>query len=305
MTWFTAQYTTSRTNPLLIDFRIKEDIFINSAIDNAISAVNDIVNKYPPPYTLLVSGGIDSQAMMYAWKLSLHEFNVVHYNYGNDYNKDDTNSLVEFCNIHRIPYKVNYFDAEQFITSELLTDYALRYDCSSPQILSYIKFCENHKNETIIMAGNYITSSTCGINYTLCGLDRFSKTTHNNFVPFFFLYTPQLAYSFYMYDDELKTKTYTNTDGFDWYDIRVNTYKHHGFPVIRQKQKLTGFEIIKEKFDSLYVSAIDRLRYNKYPSKRPFDILYRYKLYEKIGKYTELVDVIHHDSVKDNLHNKP
>jgi hypothetical protein len=84
---------------------------VKSPIQAAVEAVNDVVENYPPPYNLFVSGGIDSQAMLYAWKMSKHPFNAYTFRYNQTYNIHDIQTLFLFCEQENIPYTIIDFDS--------------------------------------------------------------------------------------------------------------------------------------------------------------------------------------------------
>lgn len=295
--WYTTRFADKpnanhRLNPLIVDFSTEESLG-GWALDNAVAAVHRIVEQHAGPYTLLASGGIDSQAMILAWKESGIPFSVVHYNYGT--NIEDIESLMRFCCSYGIPASVRFFEAQQFIESPQLIELAKRYDCNSPQILTYIRFTQQHP-ETCIMAGNYIGLQGGAFNWTILGLQRFADLDKPNFVPFFFLSTPQLAYSFL--EQELVNKR-TMLPAHSEYAIRVKTYQDCGFRVIAQSAKRTGFEAIKQSYDAAKVPARVKLKWAHQPSKRPFDLLYRYSLLDHIpdGQYTDTFKLVHPSTI--------
>lgn len=290
--WFNS-YRAPHKNPRLGEFiidlsgvNVKE---FSQPIDIALDAVYEIAKNNPAPYTLLASGGVDSQAMIYVWKLSGIPFRVVHYNYLG-LNSHDTEFLIKFCQLYQVDYEIIDFDAVGFITSELLKEYAKKYDCSSPQILTYIRFNEQH-SETTIMSGNFYYGEGLGINYTIFGLDRFREKAKSNFVPFFFCSTPSLTF-LTKYLTLPNSLPITNDGNTETYSRKCEIFNHLGVTVIPQPTKYTGFEKIKELFDNTNVPALSRIRYKNYASKRPFDILYRYSLYEHITLYNDQTRVI-------------
>jgi hypothetical protein len=119
---------------------------------------------------------------------------------------------------------------------------------------------------TIIFSGNYIQrKKSVGLSPALLGLHKFSLFKNRkeiSILPFFFLEFPELAYAF---DN---TDTMTKDEG----------YIKHGFPVIKQCGKMTGFEELKDFYDKYQdrVTAIDRLKFSHKPSKRVFDLIFRY-----------------------------
>ena len=258
-------------------------------IEAGIKAVFNITKKYPPPYDLLVSGGVDSQTMIWVWLQSGIPFNVVHYSYQEE-NQHDTENIIKFCQTLNIDLQIYNFDAREFITNKELFDYAERYDCASPHILTYMKLVEHHEN-TVVMSGNYFQYGSCGINYTIFGLDRFSKIQKNNFIPFFLISTPELAYSFTNMNEEILSKI-DKVGDYD-YTTKCLCYEQIGIPIIPQTHKVTGFEKIKTSFDNTHVDPKLKIKYASMPSKRPFDLLYRYALFDRIGLYSDKTILLH------------
>lgn len=269
----------------LIDFTVpvfKETV--KSPLSAAIEAVNDIVEKYPPPYNLLVSGGIDSQAMLYAWKMSTHPFNAVTFRYNQNYNWHDIKTLVDFCHKENIDYQIIDFDYFGFLENEYDT-IARQYQCSSPQIAMHIKMAMLLTG-TRIFSGNFLLTTAASLSCAILGTYRFSITDQGkNTIPYFFLHTPELAYSL-NYVRHADNYDYTSLPDELGYHYRVNEYQTTGFPVTAQEKKFTGFEKFKEHYDShTYVleDHTNRLKYHSKASHRPFDWLFRYPYEQMFG----------------------
>lgn len=273
----------------LIDFTVpgfKETV--KSPLAAAIEAVNDIVEKYPAPYTLLVSGGIDSQAMLYAWKMSTHPFNAVTFRYNQNYNWHDIKTLIEFCQKENIDHQIIDFDYFGFLENEYDT-IARQYQCSSPQIAMHIKMA-TLLTGTRIFSGNFLLTTAASLSCAILGTYRFSITDQGkNTIPYFFLHTPELAYSL-NYIRYSTAYDYSSLPDELGYFHRVNEYHAIGFPVIAQEKKFTGFEKFKEHYDShTYVleDHNNRLKYHGKESHRPFDWLFRYP-YEHMFRDSKL-----------------
>ena len=101
----------------IIDFTVPDLILPRSPIYAAIDAVNKIVKEYPSPYHVLASGGIDSQAMLYAWKLSNQPHNVISFQYNDGMNAHDLDTLKEFSAKENINVTYIHFDFFSFINS--------------------------------------------------------------------------------------------------------------------------------------------------------------------------------------------
>lgn len=259
-----------------IDFTVTDLKIPKSTIYAAISAVNKIVEEYPSPYYIFASGGIDSQAMLYSWKLSNQPFKAISFVYNDDMNEHDLVTLREFSAAQNIPITYLPFDYFSFLENDY-DQMAHKHRCSSPQITAYIKFTELFCG-TCIFAGNFLFQWDAGLTYPILALYRYSLIEEGkNVVPYFFLHTPELAYSMRNYDI---AKLGTN-------EGRVELYRQANFPVIAQAQKYSGFEKYKDYFDEhrkdVYQNREIRMKYAKKPSQRVFDWIFRYPYEEKFN----------------------
>jgi hypothetical protein len=251
----------------------------------ALNAIDDIVKNYPPPYTLFCSGGVDSQAMIHAWTMSGHPFTIVAIRYisnGIWFNNHDLNELFKFARSSDLPVTYYNFDVIDFLETRF-PEYAATYQCTSPQICTYMAMSELVTNGTILFSGNFITEiPLLPVNYTIMGLFRYAKKTKRNIIPFFFLHDSALAMSC------INSKVTGEP-----YERKITMLHNAGFPVVPQPQKFSGFEKIKDYYDQFpeRVSTIDRLRFSRESSKRLFDVQFRYKLKDTI-KYIENIVVI-------------
>lgn len=242
-------------------------------IDAAKLAVESIMKNYQPPYIILVSGGVDSQAMLYSWKKFGDNFIPTCFVYNNGLNCHDIDNIKEFSKLHDIRINFKDIDVISFIDTEYDT-YAKKYQCSSPWICTYIKMAEFF-TDTVIFGGNFLTKKGATLTYSQLALHRVSKI-RKNIIPYFFLHTPELAYSFVHFRQSI----------FGEYDDKVIQYTSNGFPVVAQQDKMTGFEKIKDLYDvklKSKITAKDMFKYSRRLSQRPFDILYRYPYEEKFG----------------------
>lgn len=270
---------TERTNIFTFDFRrtITKDI---PALGAAHEAIYHIANNNPKPYTLYLSGGVDSQAMLYAWHTSGIEYQTYSAVYNFDSNIYDLYALKQFAKLHNIKINFQSFDLIDFLENEHDT-YAYKYLCGSPQITAFMKLSDLVPEGTAIFSGNFIYKGHVGLNLNNFGLYHYGKRSHKNIIPWFFMETMNLAYGFTDND-------YTNGFSSD-YDKKVALYQSHGFPVLRQINKQNGFEKIKEHYDTnspREPSIQDKLaRTTGQASKRNFDLLYRNKYESKFSKY--------------------
>jgi hypothetical protein len=230
------------------------------------------------------SGGVDSQALLIAFREAGVPYRIVNFAYGRPSEDNLTAAKVAVELEERMT--ILPIQAREFITSPRLQELARRYDTISPQLLTYIHAVGSIDGPAV-MAGNFLTPSSNAINWTQAGLLRFAELDRPDYTPFFFLSTPELAYSF-MGGDFLTTHFDPSRDDIDA-RIRFSSYaeklvalKRAGFSIIPQSTKLTGFEELKASFDGVKVNSVIKRRWSSAPSARPFDLLYRYENYKHL-----------------------
>lgn len=255
----------------------------------ALDVVRNIATEYPRPYNLFVSGGVDSQSMLWAWHNTNINFKAFFVRYKtNDhyYNDHDYQTLLEFSKKYNIKIEFLDFDVINFLESDLLS-YAIKYQCTSPQICTYMKMSELVKGGTIIFSGSYLDSTVSSLDYTIYGTERYGFISNRNVISRFLLHEKELAGSFL-----ILYKKYCHLS-IDPYELKCLVYHRSGFPVIPQKEKYTGFEYIKKYYDSQQnLVSIDEIEEAKNkPSQRVFDIVFRYRL-EKLVKYNNDIKFI-------------
>jgi hypothetical protein len=246
--------------------------------------IKEIIEKYPPPYYLMVSGGMDSQVMLWCWMNSGIDFIPISMKYTGApefkeiLNDHDLIELDIFAKNNNIDIQYKYFDVINFLENDL-ERYAIKYQCTSPQICTHMKMSEIITDGTVIFSGNF--ARDFNYTYTILGLKRYSDLSNRSVIPFFLLYDRELA-------NILK---YNSSNRKDYSTNKVEAYSNLKVPVIPQPGKQTGFEIIKDYYDTrqdLKVPPKIRIKYASMPSKRKFDLLFRYMLMEKV-KYVDKV----------------
>lgn len=248
------------------------------------NTIGHIVDNYPAPYSLMCSGGVDSQAMLWAWHTSDHPFEVVSIKYisnGVWYNEHDLSTLVEFTNKHNIPVTYKEFDIISFLENSELHNISSINTCFSPHICTYIKMSEQVTSGSKIFSGNWLSSvGHPSLDYAILGLSRYADS-RNDIVPFFFVHSAELAHAF-------RNMRYKHS-----YRDKITGYQENGFPVIPQADKMTGFENIKEYYDQFNSTVSKKIKvlYACRASNRVFDLLFRYSL-EKQSKFHNIVSPV-------------
>lgn len=254
-------------------------------------SVSMIVDTMPGPYTLLVSGGVDSQAMILSWLTTGKKFNIVSFIYTdgvNTMNQHDLDALKKFSAMFSLDVVYIEINIIHFLENELI-DFAKRYQCTSPHICTHMKMVEIIDSGTCIFSGNALYSTGPMVDYAILGLYRYSVNSNRSVVPFFFINDPFIAMAFAHSEMVLSKQEFID----DPYDRKCAIYRHAGFEIIQQEQKFSGFEMIKNYYDTKHgVTMRERIRYANMPSARNFDIMFRYRLRDVVEYNHDIIKIM-------------
>lgn len=275
----------------------------------ALFNIDYIIENYPPPYTLYLSGGVDSQAMLYAWVKSGHPFQTFSAVYNFKSNWYDLQTCATFA--QQLGVNINYvdFDLINFLETEHHL-YASKYQTGSPQFTTFIKLASLTTEGTVIFSGEcpgrkqFLNPQSPPIvmpGDNQLGLYFYGKLDNKPIIPWFFIETEMITYSWnysgptYAKDakrlSEAELEQYK--DKKTGYNTKVSIYQQNGYPVIPQEKKLNGFEKIKEWYDDnspRLPIPTDKFAKGINGSKRIFDLLYRNKYEDKMPIYSYMVD---------------
>ena len=218
------------------------------------------------PSTILVSGGVDSQASAYAAKMSGIDCRFVSFRYPDGLNDYDLPGA--FYADNGIDVEILDFDIIEFHNTELI-EWGHRYRSSSPHLISHMKMASLIPEGRVVFSGDAGLETTSSLNYQTIALERYAEV-HPRVVGYFLNSSPHLFHAF----SKVAERCTTSND----YDRKVDVYRAGGFPVIAQQQKLHGFEKLKEFYDRYPVTLTQKLKYKHRPSTRPYDIFFRYPL---------------------------
>lgn len=232
--------------------------------------VEHIYNNYPAPYTLYVSGGIDSQAMLWAWHLSGRPVNAVSYVYNNGMNHHDLHTAMpEFAQSMSVQIEYRNIDLLWFYQVHY-PKYHQTYRCGSPHVCAYMYLADQQKTGTVIFSG----SNTNFYTKNEWGLYHYGKLSGKSIVPFFLSETAEMHH----YTRSIKD---INMD-------RLARYHAVGFPVKDQGAGhggFSGFEKIKDVYDLAFNNRVTpQMRFQKTSAQhsgRTYDVLLRNHLEAK------------------------
>lgn len=264
------------------DYYLKIPVIEDLGLDSLLEAhrtVDYIVNRYPAPYVLYLSGGVDSQAMLWAWHTSGQDFKAVSYVYNTTMNLHDLNSgMTEFLTQNNIKIDIERRNVDLLsFYNDTYDWYSQEYRCGSPHICAYMYMADDQQDGTIIFSGNGVEAceSYRGKFYTKneWGLYHYGYKSNKSIVPFFFAETSSLHFSFSQYCEHKKHK--------------AQIYQDAGYPVVAQdlvpnkynSSRFSGFEEIKDYYDRFFSQKITPkhllVRPPDQKSKRVYDVLLR------------------------------
>jgi hypothetical protein len=273
MTWYKFYGDT-------IDF--STDANLVNILDAAKITIEHIIKNYPPPYHIMVSGGIDSQSMLYAWKLFGKNYIPTSVIYNDYLNEHDLVTLDTFSQEQNIPIEYLKFDLLKFYETEY-DNICEKYKCRSPHFGAHLGMTE-HLPGTCIFSGDCLSKYTANIRYN--NICMYESTKYRSVVPYFFMHSPEIAYSKSFVAKIHKRKKLDYPDMQQLYQEKASLMIDEGFPIVPQQAKYTGFEKVKDLYDEEYQHLITpktRLKYAHKMSKRTYDILLRYPYEDKYG----------------------
>lgn len=275
-----------KVGDFFIDFR-SSNYQILLPLEAAELTIKSIVQHYPPPYHLMVSGGVDSQAMLFAWKMYGSNYIPTSIYYDDWLNIGDLHSLFEFSQQQKIEVNYKQFKLVDFYNFTY-TSVVEKYQCTSPQIGAYIGMTQDLPG-TVIFSGNLIFRNEVPFDHVQRSLIRYSLD--KPVVPFFFWQSPEITYSI------LSTKERKNIrlQNITSYEKKVLDYQKNGFEVISQNKNtnhMTGFNGVKDYYDRNFKHLITPrhiLGAARFESRRVHDMLLRYPHVNRIGnpKYVQ------------------
>jgi len=289
---------SSKTGTFVIDVSNIE-LHNNDVLEESIAAVKFIINSNPPPYRLLLSGGIDSQAMVYAWLKSGVDFEAHTFIYDEIMNNHDIHQLYEFSKEYPFSIETHKISHFEFLNHHLHS-YSKKYNCNSPQLNFYMYMMDRFKDGTLVLSGNPPMNLTMWVDYSLHSLIRYQKINQRNLVPFFHIHTPKLAGSWVSkirsqhFDRQELGSAGTN-------ELKTLLYLDSGFPVLITGKK-SGFEKYKIYFDSHTLDKKIRqkiLLNTRNVSRRMYDILFRHslELENPVSATTKIIGLDYNDKV--------
>lgn len=254
--------------------------------EEAVKAARQIHKDQSLPLSLCLSGGVDSECMLRAFVKAEVPFRTFIFRYRRqgrwqkDWNHHDTRNALELCRRFGIePFCVEVQTLDYFRSGQVFQD-SQDYLCPSPQLCLHIHMLKKIPGCPIFAwnAPNFESySAPSGHQYGV-GLPGFKYFSYQRYfdraqregIPFFFLYTPELLYSFLRlptFQKLLKNKSAQGSPQLKW-----DLYTEGGFTLENPRPKFTGFEQLRIYLDQ-QAKNFDQ-----------FNLLYRYPLEKNLAQ---------------------
>lgn len=231
-------------------------------------AARKIAESTSEPLWLCLSGGVDSECMAWAFLREQVPFRVAILRFKNELNWFDISHAVDFCQRQGLSFEFFDLDVDEFYEGGSHQKFATEFRCTSPQLTAHLSLLERIPgfpvlawNATAVLyrADGKITFGFPSDLY-FCYF-RFLRRAQKPGVPFFFLYTPELIYSF-LHDPRIQDLIFRPRAGISYnYQLKCDVYRSGGFPIAPRENKWTGFEEVKRHFSLKYgedETAFDR-----------------------------------------------
>jgi len=230
----------------------------------ALTAVGKIYEDQTDPISLCVSGGVDSECMLRAFHAAKKPFRTFIFRYlGNypwsrDWNHHDTVDAFRLCRKLDIQPEVLKLNALTYFDSGQVFSNSEKYTCASPQLCLHIEFLKKVPGCPVLAWNAPNFQGHANPQMEGLGLPGFLHFSYNRYfeesqragIPFFFLYTPELFYSFFKLERFRKQRANPKSTGS--YELKCDLYRDGGFHIQNRPDKFTGFEELRRYYDLKY-----------------------------------------------------
>lgn len=232
-------------------------------IDEAVRAARLIGQEAQLPLWLGMSGGVDSEAMAYAFLKAEVPFRATIARFNRNFNDFDIEHALQFCTRHKIEVDLIDIDLFEFYEKKAShVRFARECQCVSPQLAVHLHLMDQVPGVPILAGNaprltNYPDKGWAVDlpNYKMLCYHRYFLRRKRAGVGFFFLYTPELYYSFLrlpimqqlIFGDPVKKKLSHHEE----YMFKCQLYQDGGFDIAPRSSKFTGFERVKLHYAAL------------------------------------------------------
>lgn len=255
------ELTINLDTSFFTDLKFDQDSLRSYAIDAAKLCAEPCGDNI----ALCLSGGLDSQFMISAFKEANIKFTTYIFKFCKDLNTQDTDHAELFCKQNQIDYKIVPFDVITFLNRENY-DVGIRYNSASPHFnvhYSMFNMLRAIGHSGVVCGGIYpfITNGIWGNNLSNNAFNFINYCMKENFYVqgSFLSYYPKLAWALGILTSDLKLD-YTsplhdlqelNAVRETQYEHKIDAFNKFQFNLIPQESKFTGFEKVKIYYEKL------------------------------------------------------
>lgn len=270
--------------------------------------VQEIIKNYPGPFQLCCSGGMDSQAMLWAWGTATNWnpdiFSVTSFIYDNGCNLDDMEYIQEMCDQYGITRHCVDFPLLDFMLSGECTEYQVKYLTQSPHMATHIKFTEVFDSGTVLFSGellsdaeNMFSGTVNHFGFIKYSMDYNQFNSHKKIIPMFFEHNDIIGSAHINNYQDNRSEQIPEAPRHDQIrEIKKHKYNSCGYPVKQQSYKglTSGFNGFKQLYEDVSnITIQDKLKHSgSGPSSWAYDVLHRYKIREKVKYSMDLMSEI-------------
>jgi hypothetical protein len=279
--WCKLEYHTGKIN--IVTSLTEEDVRrvkhtpLEHTMLKAVTSAASVVGNNP---AICLSGGIDSQALLHIWHKQKIPYTAVTFDFGNGFNSKELSEAQQYADSLGIPLKVIKLDVMRFLSRDL-KEFAEEYNMLSPQFAVHAYFLETIKNlgfTGAVFGGNGFSPMPDSLSFRvseaqLLDLEKYSEKSNFPVIPSFLNFDKDLCIALslvtptvndydngWLLDPSTKVKFDPTIRSLvpnieiaadDRYNSKVQSYKSLGCKIIPQDTKKTGFEEIKDYYNSL------------------------------------------------------
>ena len=279
--WCKLEYLEDKINIIISlteedVIRVKHTPLEHTKLKAVMSAAK-VVGDNP---VICLSGGIDSQALLHIWHEQKIPYTAVTFDFSNGFNSKELSEAQQYADSLDIPLKVIKLDVMRFLSRDL-KEFAKEYNILSPQFAVHAYFLETIRKlgyTGAVFGGNGFSPLPDSLSFRvtetqLLDLEKYSEKSNFPVIPSFLNFDKDLCIALALvtppvdkYDDawSLDPATKIKFDPTirslipnieiaedDRYNSKAQSYKSLGCKIIPQDTKKTGFEQIKDYYNSL------------------------------------------------------
>lgn len=263
--WCRATDTYTHNVNLSLDFFNSLQFDEQSLKKYRLLAVERVFETYGNNIALALSGGIDSQSMLQCFVEANADFKLYVCKFNNDLNIHDVEYARFVAKMYNVPLIEIEFDVINFLIKHNY-DTGLKYESFSPHFNVHFKFFDIlfDLGHTGVCAGGGVIDridDNYGSNFDRSPFSfiKYSEISQRNCLGSFLSYSPELVWAISLLSKPLEISLHNVFSSMALrekltmikYENKIQGYLRAGLNVMRQKQKYTGFEKVKNYFAEL------------------------------------------------------